>query len=163
MAGFFKDLAGEKTSMIYLAFLRIYIGYYFLAAGINKLSGGFLSKPILAGILKGWAEKNPHWWYKDFLIETAIPNADLFSYLVVTGEIAVGGLLIAGLMTRAAALAGIFMNLNFYFASGWTAPASSGINRLFIVCQAVLLLTGAGRALGVDAFLKKAAPKSVLW
>ena len=103
MAGFLKELTGEKTSMIYLAFLRIYIGYYFLAAGINKLSGGFLSKPILAGILKGWAEKNPHGWYKDFLIETAIPNADLFSYLVVTGEIAVGGLLIAGLMTRGGA------------------------------------------------------------
>lgn len=163
MAGFFKDITGEKMPLVYLAFLRIYIGYYFLVAGIHKLTGGFLSKPVLAGILKGWAEKNPHIWYKSFLVETAIPNADMFSYLVVTGEIAVGGLLIVGLMTRVAALAGIFMNLNFYFASGWTAPASSGINRLFIVCQAVLLLTGAGRALGVDAFLKKAAPKSILW
>ena len=48
----------------------------------------------------------------------AIPGAPVFARIVPAGELAVGVALIAGIQVRLAAVAGLFMVLNFHFAMG---------------------------------------------
>ncbi|MBU8909089.1 DoxX family protein, partial [Desertibacillus haloalkaliphilus] len=51
-----------------------------------------------------------------FLEGIAIPNADLFSFMVAWGEVLVGLGLILGVFTSAAAFFGVVMNMSFLFA-----------------------------------------------
>lgn len=63
-----------------------------------------------------------------------IPNAALFSYLVVFGEIAVGLALILGLFTGIAAFFGAFMNASFIFAG------TAGANPLMFILAILLVM-----------------------
>ena len=153
----------EKTSLAYLALLRIFLGYFFLKAGLGKVTGGFLNPPVFRDILVEWASGNPYPWYREFLLQTVIPHSGIFSYLVATAEMGVGLCLLLGLMTRLAAGVGIFLNLNFYLGGGWRSPAAAGINEVFVVCQIVILFAAAGRSLGLDAYLHRRLPRVPLW
>lgn len=145
----------EQTHLGYIAILRILIGFFFLMSGISKYSSGFLQKPILRGVLEKWAEGNPNLWYKSFLLNTAIPNYEIFSYLVVYGETLVGLSLLLGLLTRISSVFGIFMNINFFLGNQWISPANKNVNILFIVLQIIFIISAAGRSVGVDGILKK--------
>ncbi|MEK6682992.1 MAG: TQO small subunit DoxD [Nitrospirota bacterium] len=145
----------EQTHLGYIAILRILIGFFFLMSGISKYSSGFLQKPILKGVLQKWAEGNPNIWYKSFLLDTAIPNYEIFAYLVVYGEILVGFCLLLGLLTRISSAFGIFMNINFLLGNGWSGPANKNVNILFIALQIIFIASAAGRSIGADGILKK--------
>ena len=145
----------EQTHLGYIAILRILIGFFFLMSGISKYSSGFLQKPILKGVLQKWAEGNPNIWYKSFLLDTAIPNYEIFAYLVVYGEILVGFCLLLGLLTRISSAFGIFMNINFLLGNGWSGPANKNVNILFIALQIIFIASAAGRSIGDDGILKK--------
>jgi|MGYP000983014537 thiosulfate dehydrogenase [quinone] large subunit len=138
--------------------LRIFLGYSWFMSGIGKI--GHFNGQVLTGILQSWISgapprvpPNPHAWYVSFLKATVIPHADLFAKLVVYGEILTGIALFIGALTFLAALMGIFLNANFYFAAAHTSPAVQGINALYIVVQIIMLLVGAGMFYGVDKYL----------
>lgn len=145
----------EQTHLGYIAILRILIGFFFLMSGISKYSSGFLQKPILKGVLQKWAEGNPNIWYKSFLLDTAVPNYEIFAYLVVYGEILVGFCLLLGLLTRISSAFGIFMNINFLLGNGWSGTANKNVNILFIALQIIFIASAAGRSIGIDGILKK--------
>jgi len=87
----------------------------------------------------------------------ALPHAFLFAHLVTVGEIAVGILLLLGCVTRLAALGGLFLCLNFLFASG--APIlSTEQPAVFSLLLVTIYATAAGRVLGIDALLKHRLP-----
>jgi thiosulfate dehydrogenase [quinone] large subunit len=99
---------------------------------------------------------DPFLWHQDFLSGVVIPNPVFFSYLVAFGELAIGISLVLGCLVRVSSLFGAFHNLNIYLAIGIPqGGAVLGLNRLFIVCLLVFAVAGAGRALGVDAILKR--------
>jgi hypothetical protein len=50
----------------------------------------------------------------------------------------------------------LYLNIYLAIAIGSTL----GLNRLFIVCQVIFALAGAGRSLGLDGILKKRFPRS---
>jgi hypothetical protein len=57
---------------------------------------------------------------------------------------------------RVSSLFGAFHLINIYLAIGIPrGGAVLGLNRTFIVCLVVFAVAGAGRALGVDAILKR--------
>jgi thiosulfate dehydrogenase [quinone] large subunit len=106
--------------------LRIWLGWQWLEAGLHKLGNpawvGKQAGTAVTGFLRGALAKavgeNPavQPWYAAFVEHVALPNAKLFSYLVVTGEVLVGIALIAGVFTAFSALMGALMNLNFMLA-----------------------------------------------
>lgn len=55
---------------------------------------------------------------KSFLEHFAIPNFNVLQVVVIAGELAVGLALFFGVLTRPAALGGIFMALTFLYAQG---------------------------------------------
>ncbi len=137
-----------KNSNIWNAFLRIYIGLFFLYAAHFKLNPAFFAG--LHNKLAYYANHDPLWFYGVFLSRVAVPNAFLFAILIVMGELFAGIFLTAGFITRIAAFVAIFLNLNYLLAMYWIGPSELGINLTFIVCELVIIFTDSGKTLGLD-------------
>ena len=103
-----------------LAVLRVYLGWSWLSAGWKKVTGD----PFNAGGYLNGAVNNPvvsngevvYPTYLAFLEKFAIPNAEIFSFMVAWGEVLVGLGLILGVLTTYAAFFGVVMNFAFMFA-----------------------------------------------
>jgi uncharacterized membrane protein YphA (DoxX/SURF4 family) len=93
-------------------------------------------------------------WYKKFLLDYVVPHHELFGYLVMVGEIAVGACLLLGLFTRWSALIGLFMMVNYYLGPGIArGGATLAQQQTFIVTLAIFALANPGRTLGLDGLL----------
>src|SRR6266566_264450 len=116
--------ARDPRSMLALLPLRLFLGVTFVYAGVQKLSDpGFLhpGAPTYIGTqLRGFAHGTPG----GFLLRTfAIPHAELAGVVVALLEIAVGLLVLAGLLTRLAAAVGLSLNLVLFLTASWhTSP-----------------------------------------
>ena len=104
------------SSAAALRVLSMSMGVFFLFMGLDKI-GWLADSGLLTTQLRGWHETAPapSRWY---LETVAMPGAPVFARLVLVGELAVGLALIAGFRVRLAAIAGLFMVLNFHFAMG---------------------------------------------
>ena len=136
---------------------RLYAGWFFLKFGIGKATGDFGGE-ALAAILGRYAADTPYGFYAAFLKGVAIPNAGILAVLLVAGEILVGAALLTGFATRLFALLGIFLCLNYLFATG--APLVS-VERpvVFVLLCVTIYASAAGRALGIDYVLKGRLPR----
>ncbi len=151
--------------------LRLWLGYVWLQAGWGKVFGdkaaawvGNKAGAAVTGFLKRALERaageNPlvPAWYAGFVREVALPNAQLFSYLVAYGEVLVGIALIVGLVTNFAALMGIVMNLSYLFAG------SISKNPQMLLAEAALVFAGlAAGYYGIDRFLAPYLRKQLSW
>ncbi len=115
-----------RWSWIWLI-LRLYAGYEWLSAGIEKFQSpawfGPTAGSAITGFVKGALTKSTgshadvQAWYAAFLQNIVLPNANLWSHLITFGELLVGVALILGIFTGIAAFFGSFMNMN-YLLSG---------------------------------------------
>ena len=106
--------------------IRLYTGYEWLSAGLEKVSSpawvGAQSGTALSGFVKGalqqttGAHPNVQAWYAAFLQNVVLPAAPLWSWVVAFGELLVGVALILGIFTGLAAFFGGFMNVNYLLA-----------------------------------------------
>jgi thiosulfate dehydrogenase (quinone) large subunit len=146
-------LRENKLAAGILTVLRLYIGYSWLTAGYNKLSGGgfdasgFL-KGVIANPVKGPDGSVVYGWYVNFLQHFALPNVDIFNTIVPVGELLVGLGLILGCLTTAAMFFALVMDFS-YFLAGTVSHIPTD---LFI--GAIILFSGynAGR-IGLDRFV----------
>ncbi|SHR54055.1 DoxX [Mycobacteroides abscessus subsp. abscessus] len=149
----FNQLLREnKIVASLLTVLRVYLGFAWMTAGWGKITGGGFDA---AGFLKG-AIANPvagpdgvvYGWYVSFLEGVALPNIELFNFLVPWGEFLVGLGLILGCFTTAAAFFGILMNFAFVLAG------TVSHNPTDILMGVILIVAGynAGR-FGLDYYV----------
>jgi thiosulfate dehydrogenase [quinone] large subunit len=106
--------------------LRVYVGYEWLTAGLEKAqtpawagahAGSFLTIWITKSLAKAQgAHPDVQGWYAWFLGSTVLPHAAFWSYVVTFGEISVGVALILGLFTGIAAFFGTTMNASYLLA-----------------------------------------------
>jgi thiosulfate dehydrogenase (quinone) large subunit len=137
------------------------LGGVFLIAAIPKLGKDFT--PGLTAFVEQKAMEHSHLFYREFLQEVVLPNAQLFATLVTWGELLVGVLLILGLMTRLSATVALLLPLNYLLAKGawpWT-PSSN--DAAFAAISLALVIGAAGRTFGLDSILAKRWPRSALW
>ena len=133
-----KALNQPKFTGILWLVVRLWLGYEWLNAGIEKLFGegnavwvGPKAGAAVAGFLKGAIAKsaladgfdpikNPHpavnEWYATLARDVFLPNAALFSYLVALGEFAIGLALIIGVITRFSAVLSVLLSLALLMA-----------------------------------------------
>ena len=147
-----------RGPMIAITVMRVLVGWHFLYEGLTKLSApswtaaGYLkqAKGPLAESFRGLAA-NPN----------MLANADL---MTMWGLTIVGALLILGLFTRLASLAGIAFVLMFYLAAppwigySYAIPTEGSYlivnkNLVEIAALAVIFFTGSGRFAGLDRIL----------
>lgn len=138
--------------------VRLYVGYEWLVAGLEKLTGrNFAIGPgfgqsagspwvftghdgvALQGFVKGalaqatGAHPAVQGWYASFLQGFVLPNAGWFSYVITFGELLVALGLIFGVLTGIAAFFGVFMNLNFMLAGAVSINPVIGALAIFLV------------------------------
>jgi thiosulfate dehydrogenase (quinone) large subunit len=124
--------------------LRLWLGYEWLKAAWGKWAEGGWVGEGAGGAVQGFAKgaiaqttgELPlvTQWYASFLENVVVPNAALFSYLVILGETLVGIALVLGAFTGIAAFFGVFMNASFLFAG------TAGANPLMALVAILLVL-----------------------
>ena len=167
-----KALNQPKVTGILWLIARLWVGYEWLNAGIEKLFGegnavwvGPKAGTAVAGFLKGAIAKpalapgfdpikTPHpavnEWYATLARDVFLPNAAIFSYLVAFGEVAIGLALILGLFTRFSAVMSVLLGLSLLMAG-----ATSTLPQM--VAISVALATAGGVAVGyygIDHFVR---------
>ncbi|HSK29837.1 MAG TPA: DoxX family protein [Candidatus Limnocylindria bacterium] len=144
----------ERTYLGYIAVLRIYVGYYLLWQGVRKYQRDFPKSDWIGRQIGDLATLELYPWYNKFLQSYVVPHQELFGYLVMIGEIAVGACLLLGLFTRWSALVGLFILINYYLGPGMArggAPLAQ--QQTFIIALAIFALANPGRTLGLDGLL----------
>jgi thiosulfate dehydrogenase [quinone] large subunit len=153
----------EYTGLFWLV-LRVFVGYEFLSAGIDKVaSGKWLGQNAIGGFMKGALTKaatgehpEVQSWYVDLINGVFLPNAALFSTLVALGEVLVGLALLFGIFTKFAAVNGAIMNIAFL------AAGTSSSNPQMLVMQVAMVFGGVGVAYyGIDYFLMPLLKKAL--
>ena len=140
--------------------VRLFLGVTFVYGGIQKLSDpGFLhpGAPTYIGTqLRGFAHATPG----GFLLRAfAIPHPVLAGVGVALVEIAVGLLVTAGLLTRAAAAVGLALNLLLFLTNSWhTYPYFLGSDIVFVFAWLPFVVVGAARQPTLDAVLRRVVP-----
>ncbi|WP_217586321.1 DoxX family protein [Lentibacillus saliphilus] len=133
-----------------LAFIRVYIGYQWITAGWGKVTGGFDASGFMKGAIASASGEHPavQGWWAAFLEHIALPNAELFSFMVAWGELLVGTALILGIFTNFAALMGITMNFAFLLSG------TVSVNAQMVLLTVFLIVSGynAGR-FGLDRWI----------
>ncbi|KJR45180.1 hypothetical protein UF75_4433 [Desulfosporosinus sp. I2] len=147
-------------------FLRLYLGYAFLTAGIGKFQTGFNSSSV-SGFLKGGlaqthdallatkgaaAAAHPSvtdtWGW--LISHVFLPNAGIFALVVKSGEVLIGLGLILGCFTTLAALFGMMMNFAFLLTG--TVSTNPQMVLGFLV---IIAFGAASYQIGLDRFFMK--------
>lgn len=151
-----------------LVLLRLYLGSAFLKAASGKIGDNWQPWPgWMAGVLRDRLPRSAP-VYRAFLGTVVLPHVSLFAHAVACGEVVVGCLLVAGLGTRAAAVGGMFLALNYLLLNGATqlVPGHEAVfafgsnDPIFVLGCFALLVGSAGRAFGADYFLHRWYPRS---
>ncbi|MCA1032625.1 DoxX family protein [Bacillus timonensis] len=140
----------ETNFAVVWTILRVWLGFEWLRAGLNKIDGTFDATGFLKGAVAKATGDHPavQSWYAAFLEGFAIPNVGLFNILIPWGEVLVGVGLIVGFATIPALLAGAFMNLNFLLAG------TTSTNPILYTVAVILLFLGAtSYYYGVDRYI----------
>lgn len=149
----------EKNSAVLWLLVRLYLGYAWLTAGLEKFANpawfGGNAGAALTGFIEraltktAGAHPDVTFWYASFLKGVVLPQITVWSNLITLGELAVGLGLILGLFTGVAAFFGGFMNLNFLLAG----TVSTNPQLLVLAWLTVLARRVAGY-IGLDRYRK---------
>jgi len=156
------EVTGCKVALL-LVILRVYLGVILFITTLGKL---FRDEPFtneMLGFLNGVISRRAAAPYLHFVQQVVIPNAKIFSYLIMTGEAVAAISLLTGTMTRLGAAIAMFLFLNYMLAKGrmFWSPDSQDAAVFFIAL--VVFLGRAGRFWGIDSSLAKRWPGSPLW
>jgi thiosulfate dehydrogenase (quinone) large subunit len=151
----------SKAASVLWLVARLWLGYGWLNAGYQKLWGsenaafwngggaavkGFASAGV-AGSKAGHGGAS-YGWFAAFLHGFVIPNASWIARAITLSELVIGALLLLGLFTGAAAVAGLGLNLVYMFSG------SSGVNPAYAIVAVLLILAWRNAGyLGLDRFV----------
>ena len=145
----------------WVAFLRIVIGVFFIAQGLNKLDWYTTSEFLRTSLDRYSLNASPATvWYQKHI---AYPGIEAWSRLIPTGEMLIGIALILGLLTRAALIGAIALVLNYHLTNGslFTLAFLSNPYALVILsCLLFLLASKAGSVFAMDGIARKKTSKS---
>lgn len=137
-----------------IALTRVLLGLsFFFRDGVDKLHTWTTPKPLVRFVSP--ALKNPQVpaFYKDFVRNVVIPNADVFRLVVMYSELLLGVCLIIGLGVRIGAALQSFALLNYIVVKTFQATSANS-DITMIILFIVLFAVGAGRYYGVDGLLR---------
>ena len=142
----FNFLFSDTRVSLFWFIVRVYVGWEWLSAGIEKVSGassakwvgdqaGVAVKGFLMGALAKTSGAHPdvQAWYAAFINNFAINHVVGFSYTVAWGEVLVGVALILGALTGVAAFFGAFMNLNYLLSGTVSVNPQLFVLQIFLI------------------------------
>lgn len=125
--------------------LRLFLGITFVYAGIQKLTDpGFfkLGAPTYIGTqMVSFSRNSPI----HFILVHLLEHAVIIGALTIVTELTIGVLVLLGLFTRLAALAGLALNMGFFLTASWGVyPYFMGSDIVFVMAWITLALAGPG-------------------
>jgi uncharacterized membrane protein YphA (DoxX/SURF4 family) len=156
--------AEPKTALFWIALLRIMIALVFLTSWVNNLILGFYTPE---GLQRFFSEdfpqsENPLAFYAGFIENVILPARAVFAPFQMVGELLLGLALLVGFLTPLSSLVGIFFLINTFLASFGHDWYWAYLMPIFILV--VVLLTRAGRSVGVDGWLlRRFGERGWLW
>lgn len=155
---FLKTLLNDKRTAWFWLILRVWLGYKWIDASLQKISNpawvqtgdalkGFWSSIVV--IPDSGRPPITFDWYRTF-IQTLL-NAEAYTWfakLVAYGELIIGIALIIGAFTGIAAFLGAFMNWNYMMAG-----SASSNPMLFVVALGLIVAWKVAGHIGADYFL----------
>lgn len=137
----------------WLVIFRLIVGWWMLHAGLDK----FANWPFDAGWFVGGAAQGTSLGPIVTLFSDGILLA-FTNLMIPMGQTLIGLGLIAGCLTRLASFFGAFLMMFFYFINGETGAWAHGVvtsELLGLLIFAMIATLGAGRILGIDAYLAR--------
>jgi len=140
----------------WVAFLRIAVGAFFIAQGLNKLDW-YTTSEFLRTSLDRYSQNPPSFtlWYQQHV---AYPGIEAWSRMIPTGEMLIGIALVLGLLTRATIIIAIALVVNYHLTSGTLFAVSFFSNPyalLLLSCLLFLLVSRAEGAFSIDGSARK--------
>ena len=135
---------------------RLYLAATYLLSDHGNGTPGEMQQ-----LITNWSQRG-RVWYRPFLSGVVLPHLDLFTQLVLMGELYVGFAMLLGLTTRLAAAVSIFLLLNYLFAKS-SVTGIPGLDTADLVLSVIVLVTAAGRTYGLDQILHRRFPRVPLW
>lgn len=153
-----KFIFGDPRMAVVWLLVRIYVGWQWLSAGIEKLQNpvwtGSQAGTAMAGFVNGALQKSTgtniavQGFYAGFLQTVVRPHTAMWSYAITYGEILVGLGLIVGLFTGIAAFFGGLLNANYLLAGTLSTNPM-----LFILATWLVLAWRVAGFIGLDRFV----------
>lgn len=139
--------------LVPLAFLRVYLGYYYLENALQKYRGDYLSRPTLADQMTEWLPaSNAPDWFKIFANTTLVSHWQTLAFIIVGIEFAIAVSYLIGYVVRPIAVFASLLCILMLFISG---PENELFLKTLLAIHFVMAWSGAGRCLGVDYYFFK--------
>ena len=136
----------------WLAVLRIGLGLWWLESFRHKNKAAWFERQSGIKWAASVAEKHRWPFVRRAFDSIVAPRPRVMSYVIVLGELAIGLGLVLGLLTPAAAVASILLNLSYFvlMIHDW---AEQGQNSMMILCAVVVLGAHAWQTWSLDSAL----------
>ena len=139
--------------------LRLFLGFTFLYAGLQKLANpNFLdnASPIsIHAQLVGASHSSPI----HALIGHLVPISSAVGVVIAIGEVAIGAGVVAGFLVRVAAVAGMVLSFGLFLTVSFhSSPYFTGSDIVFLFAWTPLALGGAAGAPALDTWLATRQP-----
>jgi thiosulfate dehydrogenase [quinone] large subunit len=139
-----EDLAGDPSVVLFP--LRVFLGFTFLFAGLQKLANpNFFraASPIsIHAQLVAAGRTSPI----KGLVHHLVSVSTLLGLVIALAEVAIGLGVLAGVMTRVAALGGMLLAFGLFLTVSFhSSPYYTGADIVFVFAFSPLLIAGAGR------------------
>ena len=136
-----------------IAFLRVYLGYFYLEQASFHYKGDFSTQPQLSEMINQWAPSSgAPGWYQDFLIQIVAEQWQFFSSAISVTEFLIGLSLVLGYLVRPFTVLAAFVAMHFLWIS---SPDQSLLYKTLIAVNLSLCWLGAGRCFGIDYYFYK--------
>jgi thiosulfate dehydrogenase [quinone] large subunit len=139
--------------LVPVAFLRVFLGWYYFQNALTQYQGDFLTQPRLAAQIGEWLPgSQAPFWFREFLENVVVPHWHVFAYILTFGSFLIGLSYLLGYAVRPVALLATVMALAYFWAAG---PQTVEFYRVLIAVNFTMAWLGAGRCLGFDYFFFK--------
>jgi thiosulfate dehydrogenase (quinone) large subunit len=145
--------------------VRVLIGAVWLNGGLEKLLNPAFPRQFAASLDAGGFVAQAPPFFRGFMQDTVIPNAELFAQLIRAGELTLGIALILGLLTNPTAIGSALLSLVIMLSQGGVrlggglgAPEFLTLNVLLALLSLIVLFSPAAKEVSLDTRLVRRSP-----
>jgi len=148
-----------------MVWVRILVGALWLNGGVEKLLNPDFPRQFADSLAVGGFVSQAPPFFRGFMQETVVPNAELFAQLMRAGELTLGIALILGFLTNLAAVGSVALSVAILLSGGGVrlgtglgAPELVTINVLVALLSLVILFSPAAKEVALDSGLARRSP-----
>lgn len=148
-----------------MVWVRILVGALWLNGGVEKLLNPSFPRQFADSLAAGGFVSQAPPFFRGYMQNTVVPNAELFAQLVRAGELTLGVALILGFLTNLAAVGSVALSIPILLSGGGVrlgtglgAPEFITINVLIALISLVILFSRAAKEVSLDSGLARRSP-----